>query len=274
MTAPDHSAAAAEKIQRAKPSFEPRVGLVLGSGLGDLADAIEDATTIGYGDLPGFPLPSVASHGGTLVLGTLAGVPVACLRGRAHYYEDGTPDVMKTPVRTLRRAGCDILLLTNAAGSLREEAGPGSLMLIIDHINFSGTHPLIGETGDERFIDMSEAYDPELRRRLLRVAEDRDITLHRGVYMWFSGPSFETPAEIRAARVLGADAIGMSTVPEVILARHAGLRVAAIANLTNFAAGLSDEALSHERIMAMAGEGGRKLARLIDAFLSELSEGG
>lgn len=274
MTAPDHSAAAAEKIRAAKPGFEPRVGLVLGSGLGSLADGIEDATVVDYQDLPGFPLPSVASHGGTLVLGTLAGVPVACLRGRAHYYEAGAADVMKTPVRAVGRAGCDILMLTNAAGSLREEAGPGSLMLITDHINFSGTHPLIGETGDERFVDLGEAYDPELRRRLLRAAGDVDIPLHRGVYMWFSGPSFETPAEIRAARVLGADAIGMSTVPEVILARHAGLRVAAISNITNLAAGLSDEALSHERTMAMAGEGGRKLVRLIEAFLAGLSEGG
>ncbi len=264
---------AVEWITAARPGFRPRVGLVLGSGIGPLADDIADAVSLPYADIPGFPVPSVAGHGGDLVLGSLGGVAVACLRGRAHYYEGHGAAVMRTPVRALQSVGCEILVLTNAAGSLRQEADAGSLMLITDHINFSGTHPLIGEQGNERFVAMGDAYDPALRNQFLRTAANLGLTLHQGVYMWFSGPSFETPAEIRGAAVLGADAVGMSTVPEVILARHVGLRVVAISNITNLAAGLSDETLSHETTMAMADKGAESLKRLITGFLEAMAAG-
>ncbi len=264
---------AVERIAASRPGFRPRVGLVLGSGIGPLADDIENAVSLPYTEIPGFPAPTVAGHGGTLVLGTLGRVDVACMRGRAHYYEGQGAAVMRTPVRTMRALGCEILILTNAAGSLRTEAGAGSLMLITDHINFSGSHPLIGEEGNERFVALGDAYDPALRAQLLEIARSLGLTLYEGVYMWFSGPSFETPAEIRAAAVLGADAVGMSTAPEVILARHCGLRVAAISNITNLAAGLSEETLSHETTMAMADKGAESLTRLITGFLESIAAG-
>jgi purine-nucleoside phosphorylase len=176
---------------------------------------------------------------------------------------------MRTPIATLAGLGCDMLLLTNAAGSLRRSVGPGSLMLIADHINF-GPNPLIGVTDGSQFIDMGAVYDPELRQALLDTAADLDMVLPTGTYMWFSGPSFETPAEIRAAGLLGADAVGMSTVPEAILARHAGLRVAAISNITNLAAGMDEAVLSHESTMAMAAEGAEAAGRLILAFCERM----
>ncbi len=260
-------AAAVAAIQAAAPGFVPEFGLVLGSGLGGLAEQLDDAVAVDYGDLPGFPAAGVAGHGGTLFLGKLTGRGVACLQGRAHYYESGHADAMKVPVRTLKALGAETLILTNAAGSLRPEMGPGSAMLLTDHINFSGSHPLIGEQGNERFVSLSEVYAKDLRDGLIAAAERAGETLHQGVYIWFSGPSFETPAEIRASRVLGADAVGMSTVPEAILALHCGLKVAAISNITNLAAGLSDEELSHAQTMAMAGEGAARISRILVAFL-------
>jgi len=215
-------------------------------------------------------MPSVAGHGGDLLLGHLGGQPVACLRGRAHYYEHGQADAMKVPVRVLRGAGCGILFLTNAAGSTRPDMGPGSLMMLTDHINFSGNHPLIGETGNDRFVSLSEVYDGKLRQGLKAAAGSLNMVLHEGVYMWFSGPSFETPAEIRAAQILGADGVGMSTVPEAILARHCGMRVVAVSNITNLAAGLSEEELSHEMTLEMAKVGAAALAELVPAFLATL----
>ena len=260
--------AAVAAIQAAAPGFTPAYGLVLGSGLGVLADDVADAVRVDYGAIPGFPEAGVAGHGGTLVLGTLAGQAVACMQGRAHYYEHGQADAMKVPVRTLKALGCETLILTNAAGSLNPDAGPGSAMLITDHINFSGSHPLIGEQGNERFVSLSDVYDGATRDALKAAAERVGETLFEGVYIWFSGPSFETPAEIRASRILGADAVGMSTVPEAILARHCGLKVAAISNVTNLAAGMSDEELSHAQTMAMAEEGARKIARILRDFLA------
>ena len=260
---------AATRIEAAAPALGPRVAIVLGSGLGGLADAVEDAVTVSYAELPGFPVPSVASHAGALVLGRLSGVPVACLKGRAHYYEGKGAGVMAAPIHALKAAGVRILVLTNAAGSLNLEAAAGSLMLITDHINFAGANPLIGAPGDN-FVDLADAYDPALRATLLAAAERLDIALHQGVYMWFAGPTFETPAEIRAAKAFGADAVGMSTVPECILARHCGLRVAAISNITNLAAGMTDEKLSHDLTMAQAVEGGEKLTRLLQAALPDL----
>lgn len=262
-------------VQRHAPGFVPRVGLVLGTGLGGLADAIDPVATLPYGELPGFPLPGVGGHAGRLVLGHLAGTPVALLHGRAHYYEHGRADVMKVPVRTLARLGCEMLLLTNAAGSLRPQMPPGSTMLVTDHINFTGVSPLFGEAGDNRFVDMVDAYDPTLRRRLLEAAAASNVTLHEGVYIWFAGPSFETPAEIRAAARLGADAVGMSTVPEVVLARHAKMKVAALSVITNFAAGMGSEPLSHlETLRVAARQGAEDIRRVLHAFLADGSGAG
>ena len=254
-------------IRARAPAFTPRVGIVLGSGLGGYADQAERVATIRYADLPGFPLPGVAGHSGELTLGRVGGTPVALLSGRAHYYEHGRADVMKVAVRTLAALGCSTLVLTNSAGSLRREVEPGSVMLITDHINFTGQSPLFGETGMGRFVDMVGAYDAASAARLTAIAAATGVTLHTGTYMWFSGPQFETPAEIRAAVALGADAVGMSTVPEVILARHAGLKVLALSAITNLGAGMSDEPLSHDHTLRMAAIAAGKISRLLNAFL-------
>ncbi|MBA5776254.1 purine-nucleoside phosphorylase [Stappia sp. F7233] len=249
-----------------------KVGMILGSGLGQLADEVEDAVRIPYSHLTGFPVSTVSSHSSQIVAGSLEGVPVVALSGRAHYYESGQADIMRTPIEMLKALGCDTLLLTNAAGSLREDLAPGSAMLITDHINWSGMNPLIGEEDDRRFLDMSRAYDGELRAKLKAAAEAEGIALGEGVYMWFSGPSFETPAEIRMAKTLGADAVGMSTVPEVILARYLGMRVAAISTITNFGAGMQAHALSHDETKSTALTAVDRLKRLIRAFLKELND--
>ncbi len=241
-------------------------GLILGSGLGHLADGI-DGTAIAYSDLAGFPQPGVSGHNPKLVIGDLEGVRVAIFGGRAHYYESGRGDAMRLPLEVLRALGAGQLLVTNAAGSTRTDIAPGDLMLLSDHINFSGRNPLIGELTDARFVPMTEAYDPQMRAALRDAALAEDIALPEGVYAWYSGPSFETPAEIRAIRTLGADAVGMSTVPEVILARFLGLRVAAISTITNMAAGMSDENISHEHTKAMAPIGARKLEKILRRFL-------
>ncbi len=240
---------------------------MLGSGLGHLTAAV-DGVAIDYADLPGFPHAGVSGHQPRLVIGDLEGVRVAVFGGRAHYYESGDAAVMRRPLEVLRALGAGELILTNAAGSFRPETPPGELMLIADHINFSGRNPLIGEATDARFVNMTDAYDPGLRRALTAAAATEGIALPEGVYAWYSGPSFETPAEIRALRTLGADAVGMSTVPEVILARFLGLRVAAISTITNMAAGMSDEAISHEHTKAMAPQGAAKLERVLRRYLS------
>jgi len=242
------------------------LGLVLGSGLGHLADAV-DGVAIDYAELAGFPRAGVSGHSPKLVVGDLEGVRVAVLGGRAHYYETGDPAAMRVPLETLAALGARRLILTNAAGSFRPDIPPGALMLIADHINYSGLNPLIGEPSDRRFVAMADAYAPALRRALVAAAAAEGIALPEGVYAWYSGPSFETPAEIRALGILGADAVGMSTVPEVILARFLGLEVAAISTITNMAAGLSDEKLSHEHTKAMAPLGAAKLERVLRRFL-------
>ena len=252
---------------RAKAGAAPvTLGLVLGSGLGHLIGAV-DGVSIDYSDLAGFPHAGVSGHQPRLVIGTLEGVRVAVLGGRAHYYETGDSSVMRRPLEVLRALGAAELILTNAAGSFRADAPPGALMLITDHINFSGRNPLIGEPTDARFVNMNDAYDPGLRRRLAAAASAQGVDLPEGVYAWYSGPSFETPAEIRALRLLGADAVGMSTVPEVILARFLGLRVAAVSVITNMAAGMSDEAISHDHTKAMAPIGAAKLERVLRTYL-------
>lgn len=258
------------------PRFKPKVGIILGSGLGPLTNHIENTIVIPYHDLPGFHACTVEGHDGQLFLGTIKGVPVACLKGRSHFYEGASNRVVCSLIRTLKLIGCEILLATNAAGSLNPNVKPGELMLITDHINFQFNNPLVGENDNDfgpRFIPMENAYDPDLRRGLLAAAKSLDIDLHQGIYISTLGPSYETPAEIRAFRLLGADAIGMSTVPEVIVARHCGLRVAVVSVLTNMAAGLSRDHVGHEKVLAAAEAAAQKLSRLMMTFLATLSAG-
>ncbi|WP_122519238.1 purine-nucleoside phosphorylase [Pannonibacter phragmitetus] len=262
----------AEIVRAARPGSY-RIGMILGSGLGELAGEMENAVRILYSKLPGFPVSTVSSHGSELVAGELEGVPVVILSGRAHYYESGNPSIMRTPVETLKALGCEILLATNAAGSLREEVQPGSPMLITDHINWSGLNPLIGEEDEKRFLDMTAAYDKDLQAAMHRAAKADGHALAEGVYMWFSGPSFETPAEIRMARILGADAVGMSTVPEVILARFLGMRVAAMSIITNLGAGMQAHGLSHDETKSVAKLGLARMKKLVRGFVKEVSHG-
>jgi len=258
----------ARLIRRRAGDAPVRIGLILGSGLGHLAEAV-DGTAIDYGDLPGFPHAGVSGHNPKLVIGDLQGCRVAVFGGRAHYYESGSGDAMRLPLEVLKELGAEALILTNAAGSMRPDIPPGNLMMLSDHINFSGLNPLIGEPTDARFVPMTEAHDPALRAALKAAANSQNIELNEGVYAWYSGPSFETPAEIRAIKILGGDAVGMSTVPEVILARFLGLRVAAISAITNMAAGMSDENISHEHTKAMAPLGAEKLEKILRRFLSD-----
>ncbi|MBE9557826.1 MAG: purine-nucleoside phosphorylase [Proteobacteria bacterium] len=258
-----------ELLGKRSGGLKPRVGIVLGSGLGPLADDVTDATVVPYEDLDGFPTPGVGGHVGRLLLGKVSDTPVAMLHGRAHYYETGRANTMKTPVRTLAALGCETLILTNAAGSLREDVGPGSVMAISDHINLTGVSPLFGESGDGKFVNMVDAYDPALRARLHATADSIGLTLHEGVYAWFCGPHFETPAEIHAVRVLGADAVGMSTAPECILARHAGMKVAAMSIVTNLAAGMGDTGLSHDQTLSVAAVAAGDVRKLLLAFLKD-----
>lgn len=261
------SAELAQLIQARAGTEPPEYGLILGSGLGHLAAAVQ-GTAIPYSELPGFPHAGVSGHVPQLVIGQLEGRRVAVFGGRSHYYESGRADAMRLPLEVLRDLGCKRLILTNAAGALRPDLQPGSLMLLSDHINFAGTNPLIGEPSDARFVPLTAAHDPAMRRSLQAAARAEDIPLPEGVYCWFSGPSFETPAEIRAAQILGADAVGMSTVPEVILSRFLGLDCAAISVITNMGAGLSDESISHDHTKAMAPLGAAKLERILRRFLS------
>ncbi len=271
MTANAHQAAAAAKAKA--PGFTPRVGIVLGSGLGGLADKVEDAVVIPYADLPGFPRPSVHGHVGRLILGRLGGQPVACLQGRVHLYEGAGAEGIKTLVRTLKLLGCEILFLTNAAGSLRKEVGPGSLMAISDHINLLGTNPLVGPNEEDfgvRFPPMADAWDPALRTHLARSAARLGIQLFDGIYCAVLGPAFETPAEVRMIKLLGADAVGMSTVPECIVARHAGLQVVGCAVVTNLAVGMDDGEVSHDQTLRAAAVAAQDLERLLVGFLEGL----
>lgn len=258
------------RVIRARiPDANPRIAFVLGSGLGGLADAV-DGIGIDYSDLPGFPHAGVSGHNPKLVIGELEGVQVAVLGGREHYYENGRADAMRVPLEVLTTLGIDTLFLTNACGSFLPEIPPGNLMLINDHINFSGLSPLIGEPTDRRFVNLTEAYDPDIRTSLQTVAAIEDIPLIEGVYAWYSGPNFETPAEIRAIKILGADAVGMSTVPEVILGRFLGLKCCAVSVVTNMAAGLGNENISHEHTKASAPIGAAKLEKIIRGFLRTL----
>lgn len=264
---------AAEIIRNEKPGFKPLVGIVLGSGLGQVAENLEDSTILSYQDLPGFPASNVHGHSGQLVLGYHSGVPVVCLQGRSHSYEGASTDIVKTYVRTLKLLGCEYFIATNASGSLREDVGPGELMLITDHINMQPTNPLVGPNDDDfgpRFYPLDNAYNHDLRKQFLSIAHDKAIALHQGVYISVLGPHYETAAEIKAFRILGADAVGMSTVPEVLVANHCGMKVAVIATITNYATGLSSSSHSHEAVVMMASQAAEKLTIILNEFISQL----
>ncbi|THD44980.1 MAG: purine-nucleoside phosphorylase [Bradyrhizobium sp.] len=261
------AAAIAALAQRGVTSLPP-LGIVLGSGLGGLVDEAQDALVIPYAEIPGFPVPSVAGHSGRLVVATLAGKRVALFQGRGHYYERGDARAMFAAIETFQALGGRTLVLTNAAGGLDPAWSPPTLAAIVDHINYAGANPLIGLPSDKRFVPLTEAYDRRLLATMKQAATSAGIALREGVYMWFSGPSFETPAEIRAAKILGADLVGMSTVPETLIARYFGLRVAAVSLVTNFAAGLSGGDPSHEETQAVAARGSRQFRALLKAFVA------
>ncbi|QKV19744.1 purine-nucleoside phosphorylase [Oricola thermophila] len=261
---------AADTIAEALNGLVPRIALVLGSGLGGLVDAVGNAVRIPYENIEGFPQSGVSGHAGEVVAGTIGDKPVLLLSGRVHYYEKGDAAAMRPALEVLQGIGIEKLILTNAAGSLREDLAPGSVMVIEDHINFSGTNPLIGEESDRRFVGMTSAYDADMRATIERAAEAEGIAIDRGVYMWFSGPSFETPAEIRMARTLGADAVGMSTVPEVIIARFLGMSCAACSVITNYGAGMTGAELSHTETKDVAPIGGKKLQAILTRVIADM----
>jgi len=268
------SAAIIRKIIAEKlPGFQPRAACILGSGLGGLADKMTSSITIPYKDLPGFPNCTVVDHAGELVIGTLQGAPVLCMKGRGHYYEGRGITVMNEAVRCFKLLGCEFVFITAAVGSLHKEVAPGSLVALTDHINMLGNNPLIGPNAEEfgpRFFSMANAYDADLRAKLAQAAAECGLPLPQGVYVSWTGPSFETAAEIRMMQIIGADVVGMSVAPDVIVARHCGLKVAAVAVATNYAEGLSDEPISGQQISDCATKASNDLVRLMKYFFAKL----
>ena len=268
-----------EAIERALEILAPlcgkncKIGLILGSGLGEYAERIENKRVVNYSDLPGFPQSRVEGHKGRFVIGELFGKTVICMQGRFHYYEGYPQSQLALPVRVMKRLGVETLLLTNAAGGVNFHFTPGDLMLISDHINFSGSHPLIGPNDDDfgpRFPDLTNVYDRDLRARIRTIAKETGVALQEGVYMMFSGPSFESPAEIVLARAVGASAVGMSTVPEAIAAAHCGIRTVGISLITNMAAGILDHPLSHEEVQQTAEIASASFSKLIDRIIASV----
>lgn len=258
---------------RARTGIVPVAGIVLGSGLGGLADDIADVVSIPFEDLPGWPVATAPGHAGRLLLGQLAGVPVAALQGRLHLYEGNDPGLVVQPVLLFRQLGARLVILTNAAGGVNPAYGPGTLMVIRDHLNLTGRTPLLGPNADElgpRFADMTDVWSPALREALGAAAAAEGVTLGEGVYAGLLGPSYETPAEVRMLRSMGADAVGMSTVLEAIAARWVGLEVVGVSLVTNAGAGYSGQALSHEEVLAAGEEAGPRLARVIRRFVAGL----
>lgn len=253
-----------------KGMIAPEFGLILGSGLGELAEEVENAIVLDYADIPNWGQSTVVGHAGKLVYGDLAGRKVLALQGRFHFYEGNALDVVTFPVRVMKALGCEGVLVTNAAGGITY--GPGTLMAISDHINLTGQNPLIGENLDDfgpRFPDMSDAYTKSYRDKAHAVAQELGIRLDQGVYLGVTGPTYETPAEIRAFKTMGADAVGMSTVPEVIVAVHSGMKVLGISAITNFAAGFQSE-LNHEEVVQVTQQIKGDFKKLLKAILAEL----
>jgi len=260
------------KALRERIPERPDVFLVLGSGLGDLAEGVTEGVSIPFDEIPGFPEPGVAGHAGRLVGGRVEGKGVLFQAGRFHFYEGHAPGVVVAPVRLAAQLGARTVILTNAAGSISQELSPGSILLLDDHINLMGRHPLVGPVvdGEERFPEMSAPYDPELQSLALELAREKGIPLSRGTYAAVLGPSYETPAEIRFLRRAGADAVGMSTVPEAITARALGMRVLAFSLITNQAAGLGPGPLHHDEVLEMGRAGGGRLKKLVWSLLARL----
>lgn len=263
----------AEQYIRERISFTPEVGLILGSGLGILDELMEETTVISFGDIPHFPVSTVEGHAGDLIVGKINGKPVIMMKGRFHLYEGYDVQTVTLPIRVMKRLGVRTLLVTNAAGGVNTDFQPGDLMLIEDHLNFTFMNPLIGKNENElgvRFPDMSEAYSRRLRQVVLSKAEENGIPMQRGVYIGLLGPTYETPAEIRMVRILGADAVGMSTVNEVIAARHAGIDVVGISCISNMAAGILDQPLSHREVMETTERVRDKFLKLVVSIIPEL----
>lgn len=240
---------------KTKIDYKPEVGIILGSGLGDFADNISNAIEIDYSDIPGFPQSTVVGHSGKLIFGDLEGKKVVAMKGRIHYYEGQGIERTVFPTKVLCELGIQNLVVTNAAGGVNKSFEPGDIMIIRDHINFAGTNPLIGANEEDkgpRFLDMTDAYSKELRKKAKEVAKEVGLDVKEGVYMWFTGPCYETPAEVKLARILGADSVGMSTVPEVIIARHRGVKVLGFSCITNMAAGILDQPLNHEEVIEVS----------------------
>jgi purine-nucleoside phosphorylase len=268
---------ALERAVRARSELVPVVGIVLGSGLGGLAEDIEDAVSIPFSDLPGWPAATAPGHVGRLLLGTLGSTPVAMLQGRFHVYEGNDPGLVVQPVLLFRRLGATVVVLTNAAGGVDPRFGPGTLMVIADHLNLTGRTPLSGPNDERigpRFQDLTDAWSPRLRAALHAAGAAEDVALEEGIYAGLLGPQYETPAEVRMLRTLGADAVGMSTVLECIAARWCGLEVCGVSLVTNAGAGYSGQPLSHEEVLAAGVEAGPRLARVIRHFVEGLAGGG
>lgn len=265
---------AAEYI-RSRSALTPKVGLILGSGLGVLADHIEQPVSIDYRDIPFFPQSTVEGHAGELLIGTVQGTPVVLMKGRFHMYEGYGPEMTAFPVRVMKELGVTTLLVTNAAGGVNTSYEPGDLMLISDHLNLTGRNPLVGPNDNElgaRFPDMSQAYSRRLREIARKVAVDKGVPLQEGVYAGLLGPTYETPAEIRMLRTLGADAVGMSTVSETIVARHAGIEVLGISCISNMASGILDQPLSHEEVMETTERVREKFLGLVLSIIPQIGE--
>ena len=261
---------AAAKIHALCPQYQPKIAIVLGSGLGGFADQLSESVIIPYQEIPGFPLSTVAGHSGQMVLGRLNGVDIVCLQGRAHLYEGYAPSLIKNYVRTLKCLGCTTFIATNAAGSLNPDFGPGEMVLVSDHINFQGSNPLIGLNQDEygpRFLPVDQAYDAYIAQELIDTAQSLGIRLNQGVYLATLGPNYETAAEIRAFRLWGADLVGMSTVSEVLVAHHCGMKVAVISLVTNFATGLAKTSHDHLEVVQTANNAGERLNRLLSKWI-------
>lgn len=261
------------KYIKTKIDFSPEIGIILGSGLGELGEKIENPVFINYNDIKGFPVSTAPGHKGRFILGTLSGKKVVCMQGRFHFYEGYSMENVVSPVRVMRSLGVKDLIVTNASGGINENFGVGDIMMITDHINFMGTNPLIGKNDDNigtRFPDMTFAYNPELRKIATECASTMGIEIKQGVYIACAGPSYETPAEIKAFRIMGADAVGMSTVPEVIAANHCGMRVLAFSLVCNMAAGILNCKLTEQEVLEVGERKGAEMQKLICDIIGKI----